>query len=78
MQQSNTLQTPAGAKGTPALLTAEQLAAELQVSKRSIAYWRSSGIIPSVTVGRHLVRFDVGDVIAHLKRRTAKYGGASR
>lgn len=75
MQQLKPLPPQTRAQQTPALLTDEQLAAELQSSKRSIAYWRSQGIIPSVTVGRHLVRYDLADVIAHLKRRTVKHGG---
>lgn len=72
--QANTLPDPVGTKTNAALLTEEQLAAELQTSKRSIAYWRAQGLIPSVRVGRHLVRFDLGDVLSHLKRCSPKHG----
>lgn len=58
----------------PALLTKYQLAEELQVSKRSVDYWTTQGLIPHVRVGRHLVRFDLADVLAHLKRTSPKHG----
>lgn len=76
MKQQNTFTSLPETKPTAALINESQLAAELQTSKRSIAYWRAQGLIPSIIVGRHLVRFDLADVIAHLKRRAPKIGGA--
>ena len=74
--KANSLPLPPETKTNAALLTEEQLAAELQTSKRSIAYWRAQGLIPHIRVGRHLVRFDLDDVLVHLKRTSPKHGGA--
>jgi excisionase family DNA binding protein len=41
-----------------ALLTAEQLAQKLQVRKTTVAHWARIGTIPSVRIGRRIVRFD--------------------
>jgi len=66
---------PPKAVTAPALLTALQLAAALQVSPRSIAYWKAAGIIPAVKVGHHLVRYSLDDVLDSLKRRSRKGAG---
>ena len=51
------------------LLTAEQLAAQLQVSVRTIRTWSYERRIPSITVGSR-VRFRQRDVDAYLDART--------
>ena len=55
-----------------ALLTKIQLAGELQVSKRSVDYWTHQGMIPAIRCGR-LIRYDLSDVLAHLKRTSPKH-----
>jgi predicted DNA-binding transcriptional regulator AlpA len=48
------------------LLTAKQLSAEIQVSRRTIGAWTSSRKIPSLRLGRRCVRYDLSRVRAAL------------
>ena len=52
------------------LLTDEELAAALKVSKRKVGNMRRAGLIPAVVLTRHSIRFDLEDVIEALKARS--------
>jgi|LSQX01.2.fsa_nt_gb excisionase family DNA binding protein len=52
---------------TKALLTAEELAVKLGVSKDTIRRWRRSGKLPSVKLGERMIRFRPSDVEAFLQ-----------
>jgi excisionase family DNA binding protein len=57
-----------------ALLDEKDLAQELKVTTRTVRNYRQSGIIPYIRMGKRAVRFDLGDVVAFLKKR----GGSAR
>lgn len=52
-----------------ALLTLDQIAKHLSVSRKTIYYWVGRAEIPFVRVGRHL-RFDLEDVLKHFTAKT--------
>ncbi len=54
------------------LLTAEQLAAELGVSIRTVATLRQQGRLPVVDLGYRTKLFRLADVLRTLDRRTTK------
>ncbi len=50
-------------------LTAEQLAASLGVKPDTIRDWGRRGLIPRVKVSHKVVRYELDDVVAVLKKR---------
>jgi excisionase family DNA binding protein len=62
---------PAPAAAAPAysseLLTPEQLALRLNVSRRCLGNWTRERLIPMVKIGR-VCRFDLGQVMAALEK----------
>ncbi len=52
------------------LLTAEELAALLNVSEKTVYRWSKSGVLPSVRIGT-LVRFEPAAVSGWLRERGA-------
>jgi excisionase family DNA binding protein len=52
------------------LMTIDQAAAALAVSRRTVARWIAAGTIPSVRLPGRLVRVTVRDVQALIKRGT--------
>ena len=56
----------------PLLLTAKQLAEQLQVSERTVATWIAQKTIPFHRVGR-LVRFDLQEVLETTKHTPRKF-----
>lgn len=57
---------------TPALLTPDQLAEELQVTKRTIGNWTAEKIIPFHRFGR-AVRYSLSEVLEATKRKPRKF-----
>lgn len=57
----------AASTGTPLLLTAQQLARALGVSRRTLTTWDQRGIIPSLCVGR-VRRYELDRVRAALRQ----------
>jgi excisionase family DNA binding protein len=58
------------------LMTAEEVASELQVRPGTIRLWARQGLIPSVRLSHKVRRFQLDDVIAALK--SAKERRATR
>jgi hypothetical protein len=54
------------------LLTADQLAAELGESVRTIRTWKQRHVIPFCAISYRTQRFVLADVLAALNRRTIK------
>ncbi len=52
------------------LLTAAQLAQEIQVSRRSVGLWTASRKIPAIKLGRRCVRYDLQQVREALRKFT--------
>lgn len=59
-------------RGNGVLLTAEELAAQLGESARTIRSWKHKHAIPYVDLGYRTHRFRLNDVLAQLERRTIK------
>jgi excisionase family DNA binding protein len=57
--------TPSGAEEAPRLLTLRELAAFLNVPKKTLYYWVSRREIPFLRIGPRHLRFDRGDVLRH-------------
>jgi len=66
---------PAVAAFSAALLTPEQLALRLNVSRRCLGSWARDRIIPMVKIGR-VCRFDLPQVMAALEKHVQ--GAATR
>lgn len=56
------------------LLTEIELAERLQASRRTVVTWREQGRFPYIRLGR-LIRYDLGDVLNHLRKVAPKHGG---
>jgi excisionase family DNA binding protein len=72
--QSNTPETPTN-RGEFLFVTAQQLAAQLQVSISTIRNWRESGALPYVVTPGRSIRFHMPTVEQALLRR--QRGGVS-
>jgi len=57
---------------TTKLLTARQVAAQIQVSTRTVTRWAASGRLPCRRVGRKCVRFEWGEVTRSLMGKGGK------
>lgn len=53
------------------LLTAQELADRLAVSRQTVNTWAREGLIPEVRPSPRIRRFDYDDVVATLKQRGA-------
>jgi len=73
MQNASETQSP-----SENLVPVEVMAFRLGVSTRTLHTWTKQGLVPRVTIGR-TVRYDVADVMAHLKRseRVVSHGKAA-
>lgn len=60
----------------PRLITVEQLAATLGVSKNTIYYWTSRNEVPYLKIGRHL-RFNLLKVLAYFEDKTREVSCSS-
>jgi excisionase family DNA binding protein len=60
------------------LLTAEELADALQVSKRTVKYWLADGVIPAAIREGQILRFDLPAVKRALAKRAAKATPAAK
>ena len=63
---------------SPALLTADELATALGVSKRTVMGWLADGRIPAAIRERQTLRFDEALVRKALAKRAAKATDAKR
>ena len=60
------------------LLTAEELAARLQVKPDTVRGWARNGMIPAMRITPKVVRYDLDAVIRSLESRTSgRQGGAT-
>jgi excisionase family DNA binding protein len=50
------------------LLTAAELAERLRVKPETVLAWHRSGRIPSIRLSHKVLRFNLGDVVAALRR----------
>jgi excisionase family DNA binding protein len=62
------------AQSTPAdfMVTASQLASELQVSERTVRRWLAEGRISAIRITARTVRFSLADVLATIGGRSGK------
>ena len=54
----------------PTIINGVRLAKLLAVTPETIRTWRRAGVIPFIQINRTTIRYDVGEVIAALKRRS--------
>ena len=54
----------------PTLLTADELAKEIKVSRRTIGQWTASRKLPCLRLARRVVRYDLQQVRAALAKFT--------
>jgi excisionase family DNA binding protein len=54
------------------LITADELAEVLQVSKRTVKYWLADGVIPAAVHEGQVLRFDLPAVKKALAKRATK------
>jgi excisionase family DNA binding protein len=57
-------------KDTSTLLTAAQIAAEIQVGRRTIGAWTAARKIPAIRLGKRCVRYDLQQVREALRKFT--------
>ena len=60
------------------LLTADELADALRVSRRTVMTWLADGIIPAAIREGQTLRFDEATVRKHLEKRAAKKTASKR
>ena len=60
------------------ILTACQMADQLDLKESTIRKWAKSGLIPVIKPTPKVIRFDVGDVVAALKQRTKELASAAQ
>lgn len=56
------------------LLTATELADRLRIKRSTVLDWHRSGRIPSIRLSHKVLRFNLGEVLAALRRPTSGEG----
>ena len=59
----------------PLFLTQEQLAKELGVCRETVSRWTQAELIPAIRIGKKSVRYDLAQVMEHLRNQQTKDNG---